>query len=36
MIEVKEFLEYMSSGKKIIAGDEIHECMLFSCNTRVT
>lgn len=29
MIEVKEFLEYMSSGKKIIAGDEIHECMLW-------
>lgn len=27
MIEVKEFLEYMNSGKRMAAGSEIHECM---------
>lgn len=27
MIEVKEFLEYMNSGKTVVGGTEIHECM---------
>lgn len=27
MIDIKEFLEYMDSGKRITCGSEIHECM---------
>lgn len=27
MIEIKEFLEYMDSGKAIAAGSPVHECM---------
>lgn len=27
MIGVREFIEYMNSGKKVIGGTEIHECM---------
>ena len=27
MIEINEFLEYMNSGKAVVAGSEIHECM---------
>lgn len=27
MIGVREFIEYMDSGKKVIGGTKIHECM---------
>lgn len=27
MIEIKEFLEYMKSGRRVVEGTEIHKCM---------